>query len=1577
MSSSSGLPNQSTLEDKPAQVARALSWLKAEQNAAEAPTYTSMLLHESGAILESCGEDGEAAKNYRASISFDPEFREPLERLIVLAERQHTHGELAQHFGQLLTAADNPEERSRAGLEQAFCTIENDGDINAALALLREVVTDAPGNAAAWLLLDLVGERVGDTETRERAIEAQLNLTNHAAYRGRLLIEWAALREQAGDINRAFELLDLAVAEAANTTYDALLRKERLAIQALRHNEFRRTLEQRIRLVESAVADAQAGDALGIFLHHRNATTLGCLEVLLSLVCAQSSEAETATTWLSRARDHLPDDEILKYVAWIQAEQAEQWEQFVEIGEDLAKASQKRAANATAWLWLRVAVARFRLGDMARARVSVVQGLRANPRMIPLHTLEITLALQSRDGLRLATALEAVSDCLDNDHEKAEWLLAAAGIWSLIVREGSSAKAAVTQACMHGLDASTARKVTRLLARWTGDWRFYDDATRVALTHATLPDERLDLWLELLRLRISQQDHGRALEVVAEIAASDASPILSQVIEGTLGNVLRKRLESGSSNDVASPPTLASIDWSRLAPLATSQSMRRAMSLGAVTDAVRHGETLEARARLEALFDEDPSDIVVAAARVALAIEAGETALATSILRRTAECTVENELRATLALEGVLLGIRSGCLQDVAPLLDLAGLTHSEAVNSLSRFALRRLSDADPSLAHRIQDASQAHGAPLRRDLESFGFSVARGDWQCAPPLPVDPTDPSALATACRLLSAIVQTNAGESLPAPLAAAAAALEYFELGQVEPSERLAAARSWATSDPSLAAQLEWLLACRAAREAAEEADARLSVASRLDEKDAEVLRVSAHLQRFLIAGPPSELLPSTTAAARLANLEMSVPGCDPRRRATAIAEVGDLLGAASGLPLRACLGYNQLAAGEVKLARATFSELVEAHPRFVAAWLGLRLIGEQTDDKALLTQACAALGDLLSDPQAGAAEWERSASLLLDELGDPTRGRRALERAVALDVTRDSAFTRLFRLVREAQQTETLLELIAARLPHARTKDEQLTLHWERARGLRTLGDRDGALAALEAVSTIDPQHVGALALAGEIHIGRGQYDDAARYLAQLARQKDAPVKQRLMGGLAAADLFDKKLNHPAFAKDILLDLHREGHSTDALRERLASLAVAVNDFRLALELLEGLMANRSTSDGRADAARLAMVICRDKLETPGLAALAVDRLLAEIPGDPEALDLVLCGCFEANITEQWLREAETLLRERAVAHPLDVENLDWLTRVTRWFDDARALQPCLGALLCLGAGTEEMDVELAALDERVIHVPAMAVDPQTLQAMCDPEDQGPLADLFHDFAEVYAEALGPTLSVLGVTRKHRVDPRAGLPLRNEIVAWAGALGVAEFDLYVTDNVPGDVICVPSERPSIVASVHLKAPLDAAARQAIARELFALRRGTCLLRHRSTTELLALVVASCQVGGHPLMTPAYAMLDEFVRALNSALPRRMRKLLNERAEAIAAAGCSDEDIRQYLGAALRSQDRAAALAAGDVSHVLTHLTGQRGRPAATNELRERTERLLSFALSYEFTELMNALGLSVR
>jgi cellulose synthase operon protein C len=233
-------------------------------------------------------------------------------------------------------------------------------------------------------------------------------------------------------------------------------------------------------------------------------------------------------------------------------------------------------------------------------------------------------------------------------------------------------------------------------------------------------------------------------------------------------------------------------------------------------------------------------------------------------------------------------------------------------------------------------------------------------------------------------------------------------------------------------------------------------------------------------------------------------------------------------------------------------------------------------------------------------------------------------------------------------------------------------------------------------------------------------------------------------------------------------------------------------------------------------------------------------------------------------------------------------------------------------------------------------------------------------------------ATTITEALGPSLQAFGVTKKERVDPRAGLPIRNEIAAWAGALGIGEFELYVGGNDPGAVRALALETPAIIVGSGITAPLSPIHRQAVARELYALRRGTTVLGHRETDDVAALIVATCRLGEVELPAPAFAMLGEFQRLLAKEVPRRVRKLLPELARAVQA---ENPDLRGWVRAATSSLDRMAAIAAGDVSWVL----GGRSRTPVgeSREERARAERLLGFVLSSTYLDLREQLGMGVR
>src|SRR5207253_9816777 len=114
--------------------------------------------------------------------------------------------------------------------------------------------------------------------------------------------------------------------------------------------------------------------------------------------------------------------------------------------------------------------------------------------------------------------------------------------------------------------------------------------------------------------------------------------------------------------------------------------------------------------------------------------------------------------------------------------------------------------------------------------------------------------------------------------------------------------------------------------------------------------------------------------------------------------------------------------------------------------------------------------------------------------------------------------------------RDRKDGDRLLSLIARRLDATDDPPEIGKLFWEQARVLREKGDQDGALKALENVTMLEPDHVGALALTGEINIRRGNFAEAADALSRLALLEEAPAKSRVTAGVAAVDPYENKLN---------------------------------------------------------------------------------------------------------------------------------------------------------------------------------------------------------------------------------------------------------------------------------------------------------------------------------------------------------------------------------------------------------------------------------------------------------------
>jgi hypothetical protein len=451
-------------------------------------------------------------------------------------------------------------------------------------------------------------------------------------------------------------------------------------------------------------------------------------------------------------------------------------------------------------------------------------------------------------------------------------------------------------------------------------------------------------------------------------------------------------------------------------------------------------------------------------------------------------------------------------------------------------------------------------------------------------------------------------------------------------------------------------------------------------------------------------------------------------------------------------------------------------------------------------------------------------------------------------------------------------------------------------------------------------------------------------------------------------------VYETRLDDAAAAFAVLAALERAGLGNLVVRERLARTAVKSQHFEDAVRVLEQLMAERDSTGGRAEAARLAIAIYRDELRRPAEAQSAVSQLLAEVPDDPDGLDLVLSGVFDPAVGDELLERGLGALVRRLGDSPTDRENVERLARISAELGLAARRQAALGVLVALGADKSRVDPELWALDRNVEHAPRRAIDETALPELVDPEDHGPVGELARLLDHTFSEALGPTLDSLGVGRRERIDAKANNPLRNEITHWAQALGINEFDLYVGGPDAEAVVPIGNERPALVVGSALTSPLTPRQRQSVARALFAIKRGISALIDRQPDDVRSLVSASCRVGEVEPRFSAASTDADYQRRIQREIPRKARRALPELARRVVDSG---QDPSAWWQAARGSLDRLGAVAAGDASWVLAASVARRGDEPATLADEERARRLLAFVLSDAYLALRESLGMGVR
>ncbi len=1597
-----------------------LKRLRAEYAGSPDKSQKARLLTEIGELEERAGDEPGAARDYLAAFNTDPSFREPLESLVRLLERRRSHKNLVKVIDALVRAADTSDERARALLMRAAYLEDVAGDTDGAKNVAREateVGAKAGESATAWLTLELIAARIGDADTRRHALVQRAALSTDPTWRGLLLVDAGRLAALTGETDVALSLLDEARTVGGGATYVASVELGRLAQKANAANGGSTDPE----VIERARLAASALETEATLLGQAVATE-GATDVtdhgVPSWLLGSHAAAPAADAWLRaavefrlagdlpRAADVL--DRALSFLATTDDATRASVEPYLfdarmrmadAAGETALSSAlaERLLADATdagerASLSLRIAEHAIATGDRDRAIDVLAGAAAADPGSLPVRAQQLDL-LATRDAGAFAGQLEAFAEHLATDDARGRAYIVAGYVWGVLAHDGEAAKAALSQAALCGVEQSTVARIARMTASLVGDSAWYEEATRRLLASGSVDDEVVSLGLELTRARFARGDDEAGRKALRELGATPRGAWLGRAIEAFM------MVPSGvaADADTTRAPSIAALD--ALAAVEPDTVLARGLALMATMRAQASGDADGARSRLRELASAEAGDPLVASWLSELERRADAPVAAGRIAAACAAATPDPELSAALYLEAGLVRWRQGDRRGAVEAFLEAQTASPEAASLALAWASRGVDVDSGDGRRRALDRGVAAGgdvAPLA--LERFAIDLADTDAAREALGVVDAEGDGALAVAAALARIVWPEGAMDSGAHALAIARiagaghdanilAASEQFriarESGVVE--DAVESARAWFDAGGGMAAGLEWLAAAMSMDSVAGEADARLAIAGLLDGDSRDALAASASSLRRAAAGTPASpattpLLSGATAASRLANLDASPPGSDPRRRAAALTSLratdfdGTLDASAEALPYdeaTALAGWSYLAADDAQKALVCFEAAATAQPDDLAAWEGLRTAAELTGAVERHAGAASELGARCADDARGAAYWEEAAHLLVT-LGDEELAEVAFEASFTRDASRAVAFDKLFRRVREKKESDRLLVLIARRLEVTDDPPEIAKLFWEQARVMRQKGDTDSALKALENVTMLEPDHVGALALTGEIFIRRGQFEEAADHLARLAAIESAPAKNRMTAGIAAVDLYENKLDRFDKALEVLRVLHGAQLSSLPVRERLARAAARTGSWSDATAILEELMHERAEPEGRVEAARLAMAIHRDRLGEPKAARAALHKLLDEAPMDGEGIDMLLSIEDDEAVRARYLLRAKTVLLEAVALKPHDVAAVRRLARVARALGEDDLQQAALSVSIALGGSDSASEQMFAQLSTRKPRAPQIALTEAFLQKLLAPGDDGPIADLFVLLGPTLAEALGPSLVACGVSKRDRIDPRSGIALRNEVASWTGAFGIREFDLYVGGKDPLGVQGVPGEVPSLVVGSGVNAPLAPITRARVARELFAMVRGTTVIRHRDETTVAAIVIAACRISEVPIEAPAYAMLADVERLLSKALPRKLKKPVADLCRLIAK---SKLDARPWVKRVHISHGRVAAVASGDVGVVLADLLGEpmeRIPQAARNDA--RAEAVLRFVLSPAYLELRRSLGL---
>lgn len=1573
--------------------------LRAEQEAVADRSRQAVLQHEIGHLYErSVGNDALAVKEYLSAYNLDLAFRPPLFALTRIFERRRTFRSLGRLYEAEAKAATNAVEKASAVLDRAVLLEDHVAEPQLVRALLEEALEGDPSNLAASLSLErhLYGQ--GDKPAAVALVAARAAHVGDPVLRSVLLAEAAWAREGEGDVDGALALLREAAALSAGR-WRALEHFERLARKHGRTPALVEALEGRAVLASAIARGEDQGQGSGMFSVKRFADE-------------ERASAESAALWRDAARLRAvtlddPGGAVLAYAQALAIRPNDlllHQERMLACGlaGDLEGAAAEAEALIAAGvdgrhatgLHFRIAELALGKGERDGARAALAQALVADPQSAAAAAMLEDLAAD--DGLHAERVQRLEALALDASAVPAERAMAAFRAAQIAADELSDAlraRALYALAASLTVDAQAVLREAHGAALRLGD---PDGALEAGAALLALPledDERSAVLRERLGLLRDAGDEAQADALLAAAVADRSSASWALDAARVRGAVAGQDALLAAAHEALAARALD--DDSACAHLAAAARAR--IKAGDEEGAARllratlertPGHSYAVALLEEILRSRGEAEEVVALLRQAAAAQHGARAAETSLLLAgaAAEAAGDVPLAARTYEEAA-----DRDAEAVAPLHALAHLAERASDLSLllrarEGLAARETATGQPGRASLelgehyalISGHSELAETPLRAAIDDLQVGAFAGiSLALLPHLAADPE------TRSLAVERLLRGTEGDVLPS-LERELGGLALGGKRDPEAADRHAQAVLSRVADDRWALYAKWRGRGGDPALATERAAALAAFGAATTDPGAGQELALAAIRAALVAdgGASSEewaqrafaladAAPDALAAA-FALEETTGAAASAEVRARALGARRARAGASAHHALAGALGRAQLAWGQVTDAHATLSHAVVADPEDLAAWEALRVAAREAEEWDDVVHACEILAAQTSG-DFSAQLLEEAAAVLMDRFGDRddeavTHLRSALEIG---GMSRPIAYGRLHDLLAERGDADALRDLVQARIDATDDDRELVRLFYEMARILRSLGDREGAIGALENLLMLEGEHVGGLALMVETTVSLERFADAVDALRALA-QADVPPAQKRIARFGAADFLETKLRDPEGALAELRAAAEAGLGDVGLYTKMADVAERAGRWETVLEALER-GAQVTSGAARATLERRAAAVHRDKLDDRAGAAIALRRALEAVPTDVASGDL-LAALLDDGARAGLSKQFEESVRLELAADPTDPVVLRKLGRAAVWRRDVPLERTVLALLAALGEATPAETNSLGALPSPSTKRPTGALPEASFARLRAEGDAGPVLQVLALVSEALIETDGLAPGKYGVGRGERVGPKDPSPIRDEVQVFARAFALPPGDFYVGGRDPGLVGLIPreSDPASWVVGSGIGAPLSPARRFRVGQLGMAQRLGvTALLAHEPSTwprMLFAAAVASESplAGGAGL-----AGLEEAARTLGKGLSRRSRKAIPDLVRPLDGRR---ESVEQVCRALRRTLLRAGLLLAAEPQPALEAVLGA-GVSRAAVRANDEARDLVLFWTSTDALAMRRELGLT--